>query len=239
MKKQYYLNLFYINYLYNIKFKNKLAFGLISILVASVMFLIGYKQRDNLIMSNTTTISALQEDTFALNQNLREYELDLVAYNEIMEDKDYLRYMAFKHSDIVIPKNFNHDDLKLIYRLSIEFKIPQRYIYRLIQKESRFKPGLTSSKGAKGYMQIMPGTFKSLKNKYVANYGSIEKYSTNQQNIIVGTYYLKYLWDKYNNWDLVFASYNAGAGNVEKAGNRVPNFSETKNYVKFITKKAA
>ena len=145
--------------------------------------------------------------------------------------------MAFKHSDIVIPKHFNHEDLKLVYRLSIRFEIPQEYIYRLIQKESRFKPGLTSSAGAKGYMQIMPATYKVNKKLYEKKYGSIDSYNENQKNIIIGTFLLNKLWQKYHNWKLVFAAYNAGTGNVEKAGNRIPNIIETKKYVNFITKK--
>jgi len=230
-------NLLYFNFLNSRKFKKQIVISIAVIILLLLTWLMGYKQRDEILLADKYTIDKLAKDTSKLNQNLTEYELDLKAYNQIMEDNDYLRYMAFKHSDIVIPKHFNHEDLKLVYRLSIRFEIPQEYIYRLIQKESRFKPGLTSSAGAKGYMQIMPATYKVNKKLYEKKYGSIDSYNENQKNIIIGTFLLNKLWQKYHNWKLVFAAYNAGTGNVEKAGNRIPNIIETKKYVNFITKK--
>lgn len=230
-------NLLYFNFLNSRKFKKQIVISIAVIILLLLTWLMGYKQRDEILLADKYTIDKLAKDTSQLNQNLTEYELDLKAYNQIMEDNDYLRYMAFKHSDIVIPKHFNHEDLKLVYRLSIRFEIPQEYIYRLIQKESRFKPGLTSSAGAKGYMQIMPATYKVNKKLYEKKYGSIDSYNENQKNIIIGTFLLNKLWQKYHNWKLVFAAYNAGTGNVEKAGNRIPNIIETKKYVNFITKK--
>lgn len=229
-------NIFYTNLLFN---KNTKKYFIISIFFCIGLFLSwlsGYKYRDNVLLSHKYKITKLVKDTTELNKNLSDYELDLMAYNQIIEDNDYLRYMAFKHSDIVIPKSFNHDDLKLVYRLSIKFEIPQEYIYRLIHKESRFKAGLTSRAGAHGYMQIMPTTYKKNKILYEQKYGSIDQYNENQKNIIIGTFLLHKLWNKYHNWKLVFAAYNSGTGNVEKAGNKVPNIVETRNYVNFITK---
>lgn len=64
-------------------------------------------------------------------------------------------------------------------------------------------------------------------------------------NIKYGTYYLSYLYLRYNSWDEVFAAYNAGHGNVDewledeqytnKDGklSHIP-FEETKNYVKKV-----
>lgn len=229
-------NTFYTNFLFNKKLKTNIFLSIFIVIALSLSWLSGYKYRDNVLLSHKHKINKLVKDTTELNRNLSDYELDLMAYNQIIEDNDYLRYMAFKHSDIVIPKTFNHNDLKLVYRLSIKFEIPQEYIYRLIHKESRFKPGLTSHAGAHGYMQIMPTTYKRNKSLYEKKYGSINQYTENQKNIIIGTFLLHKLWNKYHNWKLVFAAYNAGTGNVEKAGNRVPNIVETRNYVNFITK---
>lgn len=230
-------NTLYFKFLNSKKFRKQIVFSIFLLIVLSLTWLMGYKYRDNVLISHKTKINKLVKDTTVLNQNITDYELDLKAYNQIIEDNDYLRYMAFKHSDIIIPKSFNHEDLKLVYRLSIRFDIPQEYIYRLIHKESRFKPGLTSSAGAKGYMQVMPRTFKSNKKIYERKYGSINGYNDNQQNLIIGTFLLHKLWNKYHNWKLVFAAYNAGDGRVQQAGNKVPNIVETRNYVNFITKK--
>lgn len=225
------------HFLMSRKFKNQLIFSIFFLLILGLTWLMGYKYRDNLLISNKIKINKLVKDTSILNDNISDYELDLKAYNQIVSDNDYLRYMAFKHSDIVIPKSFNPEDLKLVYRLSIRFEIPQEYIYRLIHKESKFKPNLTSRAGAKGYMQVMPATYRSTKRAYEKKYGSIDRYTDNQKNIIIGTYLLHKLWNKYHDWKLVFAAYNAGDGRVKQAGNRIPNIVETRNYVNFITKK--
>ncbi len=231
-----FFNSIYTEFLFNKKFKKQIIKTIIYFLIACTIFLCGIKFRDHRIYKQHTKISSLTKDTLALQIVIDEQELDLKAYDNLIGDKDYLRYIAFKHSDIVIPKHFDHNDLKLVYRMAIRFDIPQQYIYRLINQESKFKSDALSNKNAKGYMQIIPSTFKSIKKIYQKKYGSIDKYNNNQQNIIIGCYYLKYLYNKYNNWSKTFAAYNAGEGNVQKAGG-IPNFKETKNYVKYITAK--
>jgi soluble lytic murein transglycosylase-like protein len=60
------------------------------------------------------------------------------------------------------------------------------------------------------------------------------------QNIMAGTRYLKFLLDLFGNRvDLVLAAYNAGEGAVMKHGNKVPPYSETREYVRTISKQYA
>jgi soluble lytic murein transglycosylase-like protein len=77
----------------------------------------------------------------------------------------------------------------------------------------------------------MPATFKSMKNN-----DNIDDLSEQQQNIMVGTFTLNYLYKKYNDWKLTFTAYNAGSGAVDKA-NGIPQFTETQAYVKYIVNK--
>lgn len=238
MKK--YLKKFITEIDYHISYNNKsrivlFVVVLVSIIIGLPSFILGYKHRDPLINTQNTDLCLLKSDTTNLRDLIANYDVDILAYNAIIEDKDYLRYVAFKYSDITVPKHVPKEDLKLINRYTAKFDVPQKYIWRLINKESRFKPDAKSHKGASGYMQIMPATYNSLLKTYERKHGSISKYNHNQKNLILGIYYLRILHNKYNDWTITFAAYNAGPGNVDNSGGKVPNFNETKNYVKYIS----
>jgi hypothetical protein len=96
---------------------------------------------------------------------------------------------------------------------------------KLANQESGFKQSALSPKGAIGVMQLMPATAQEL---------GVDPYDL-EQNVRGGVrYWAKQL--KFFNGDikLATAAYNAGAGNVIKAGNKVPDFAETKKYVSAI-----
>lgn len=100
-------------------------------------------------------------------------------------------------------------------------------IFLVMEQESHFNARAVSPKGARGLMQLMPGT--------AARFG-VRRVHDPAQNISGGTRYLKQLLNRFNNRvDLVLASYNAGEGAVAKYGNRVPPYRETRNYVKRIS----
>jgi soluble lytic murein transglycosylase-like protein len=99
-------------------------------------------------------------------------------------------------------------------------------VYCLMSQESKFKTIATSSKGARGLMQLMPGT--------AARYGVTNPYDM-AQSIMGGTRYLKDLLKMFNGRvDLALAGYNAGENAVIKHGYAVPPYDETRNYVRLI-----
>lgn len=105
----------------------------------------------------------------------------------------------------------------------------------LIAAESGFNASAVSPRGAVGLMQLMPATAQ--------RYGVVaderrevaDKLADPGINIRAGTRYLRYLVDLFpGRLELALAAYNAGEGAVQRAGNRIPNYPETQNYVKTV-----
>ena len=138
---------------------------------------------------------------------------------------------------------------EIIADASKEFDIPQYIIYATIKVESNFDPMAVSSAGAIGLMQMIPSTFEWLTgDDHLGENLSTKKLDDPEVSIRYGTYYLSYLYKKFDyNWDTAFAAYNAGEGRVsdwlkdpdcsDLKGNltNIP-YKETKNYIKKINK---
>lgn len=93
------------------------------------------------------------------------------------------------------------------------------------KQESNFDTTSTSSSGAMGIMQLMPGTAENL--------GCADPYDP-YQNIMAGANYLRQLIDRYNgNVETALAAYNAGPTAVAEYGG-VPPFEETQNYIQKV-----
>src|SRR2546423_6398674 len=102
-------------------------------------------------------------------------------------------------------------------------------IYSIMHQESSFKLRATSPKGARGLMQMMPGT--------AIRYGVTNIYDP-KQNIEGGARYMRFLLDRFDgDLSLALAGYNAGEGAVEKYGWRIPPYSETQEYVRRISRR--
>lgn len=83
-----------------------------------------------------------------------------------------------------------------------QYGIPQELFLRQIGAESAWNPSAVSSAGALGLAQLMPST---------ARYLGVDPLNP-VQNLEGGAKYLRQQYDKFGDWGLALAAYNAGPG---------------------------
>lgn len=113
----------------------------------------------------------------------------------------------------------------IIRHNSHQFRLEEALIKAVIKVESDYDPGVVSSKGAQGLMQLIPETARDLR---VANpFNPAE-------NIRGGSQYLRQMLDQFDDdLELALAAYNAGPNAVRRYGG-VPPYKETRNYIKRV-----
>ncbi len=124
----------------------------------------------------------------------------------------------------------------LLKEAAARYRVDYELLQALVAAESGFDPAAVSVKGAIGLMQVMPDTARRFgvdSDRWL----SVErKLADPRINIQLGTRYLRLLIDMFpGRLDLALASYNAGEGAVQRAGNKIPNFKETQNYVATVS----
>lgn len=108
------------------------------------------------------------------------------------------------------------------------YEVPEALIHAVIAIESAYDPNAVSRAGAVGLMQLMPATAK--------RYGVANRRDPSA-NLAGGTRYLRDLLLRFDsNLELALAGYNAGENAVEKFGNQIPPFDETRAYVRKVLK---
>jgi len=130
-----------------------------------------------------------------------------------------------------------------------KYKIASSYIYAITRQESSFDEYANSPAGAKGYMQLMPGTAKETARKIgLTDYKSTAQLSEGEINLQLGGAYLNMLLERYQgNRVLATAAYNAGPNRVDRwLANAQKNnlsmdswvesipYNETRRYVKNV-----
>ena len=116
-----------------------------------------------------------------------------------------------------------------------KYNVDPSLIFAVCQVESGFDPNAVSSAGAIGLMQILPSTGAWLAEILQIEYRDELLYDPTF-NIRIGTYYLAYLYTRFQEDWMVYAAYNAGENRVaewleEGVDKESIPFSETKNYV--------
>ncbi|PZT88482.1 MAG: lytic transglycosylase, partial [Citromicrobium sp.] len=129
-------------------------------------------------------------------------------------------------------------------------------VHAITRQESQFAQNAISHAGARGLMQLMPGTAREQAGKLGMNYMSSNLIDSPSYNIQLGNAYFARMMDYFGgSYPLAIAAYNAGPGNVNKwlRANGDPRTSaigyvewiekipiyETKNYVQRVIENAA
>jgi soluble lytic murein transglycosylase len=137
-----------------------------------------------------------------------------------------------------------HEDI--IRQQAADKALDPALIAGVIYAESHFRDQ-TSDAGAKGLMQLMPQTAEYIAQKSGGTAFVQGDLATPQVNIAYGSWYLRYLLQKYEGSEvLALAAYNAGEGKVDewvadasargetfRAADHVP-FAETRHYVEKV-----
>jgi len=90
-------------------------------------------------------------------------------------------------------------------------------VHAISRQESQFDRAAISRAGARGYMQLMPGTARETAVKIGASYDLNGLTNDPAYNIRLGNWYFSRLMDTYGgSYPLAVAAYNAGPGNVNK-----------------------
>jgi soluble lytic murein transglycosylase len=114
--------------------------------------------------------------------------------------------------EVTLP--LRHEDI--IRQQAREKRLDPALVAGVIFAESKFRDQ-TSPTGAKGLMQIQPETAKFIARRSGGAAFEIADLGTPQINIQYGTYYLRYLLDRYGeNVVLAVAAYNGGETNVDR-----------------------
>ncbi len=129
-------------------------------------------------------------------------------------------------------------------------RLDEAFVYGLIRQESRFLPGVKSSAGAAGLMQLMPATAKWVAGRIGLKDWRWATVNDVDVNLSLGTWYLKHVLDTLDSHPvLASAAYNAGPGRarawradkpMEAAiyAESIP-FNETRDYVKRVMANAS
>ena len=141
-----------------------------------------------------------------------------------------LRYtpvkVAPRYRKFTSPAQYSSGNIaELVQHYSKLYALDENLVHSVMRAESNYNPYAVSTAGARGLMQLMPGT--------AADMGVTDIFDP-AQNIAGGTQYLAKMLSLFNNnVELALAAYNAGPNTVKECGG-IPPIPETQQYVRTV-----
>lgn len=172
----------------------------------------------------------LQADIDDLKNVFAEMVSVLGQYNTVTPEQAIKKYG-------LDPSGFESDDFsssavseldRIVGKYAKMFEVDPYLIKAMINQESGGNVNSLSDAGAQGIMQLMPDTAASM--------GVTDPYDM-EQNIMGGIKYISEQLKTFGDVGLALAAYNAGPQAVKDAGNKIPSYSETQNYVPAVLAK--
>lgn len=129
--------------------------------------------------------------------------------------------------DLAVARSSQRDPFGAhIAEASHRFGVPTALIRAIMRKESAGDVRAVSSAGARGLMQIMPGTWDYLRARWSLGRDPFDP----RDNILAGTAYLRELYDRFGSPGFL-AAYNAGPARYQACLTGRPLPAETRAYV--------
>lgn len=230
MKKQLTLSLLCIfsTIIFNAQNSNSLA-------TSEIVYALKSYDFENINIPNNNTNEVFSSEI--LKKRLKELNNQTpfnVEYNATVER--FIRlYLKTRKSDISNLMDKAQYYFPIFEEHLDKFDLPLEIKY-LAVVESALDPNARSVAGAKGLWQIMYNTGK----EYDLNVSSyIDERSDPIKATQAACKYLQYLYNRFNDWDLALAAYNAGPGNVSKAIRRSGGLRNYWNIRKYLPKETS
>lgn len=215
-----------------------------------------FSREDSLHMRNAVDFFLLNENEYAvaeLQMVKTDNPQELIYLSRLCaqygEDRQAIRYSlqvkqpAAERDILKLPLELLRLQYPVRYSITIAENYPELSLtLAMIWQESLFDPVAVSPAEAKGLMQIIPSTARTIaRDLGVVDYS----YAEPAISIRFGTHYFKELMSEFNSIPLSLAAYNAGPVRVRRWINKDPNseleafielipYDETRNYVKSI-----
>jgi soluble lytic murein transglycosylase len=183
-----------------------------------------------------------------------ESEADMVLVLELAKDLGR-RDLAVIAGEAAAAKGFENFESEAFPTLAPPAGTNWTMVHSISRQESQFAQNAISHAGARGLMQLMPGTAQEQAGRLGINYMRASLIDDADYNIRLGDSYFRRMLDYYGgSYPLAVGAYNAGPGNVNKwlrangdprKGDigwvewieRVPIY-ETKNYIQRVLENA-